>query len=114
MTANGTEIRISKRDGSVRGIYSEDTASVLSGLGQTQTRRASRVDPTGDLTRGAKHWLRNERRLMEANLPSDVWWADLTPVGGPVLGPFNVRDIALSEEIKWLKKNGLPFPSDDR
>lgn len=28
--------------------------------------------------------------------------ADLTPVGGPVLGPFEQRGLALSEEIKVL------------
>jgi len=30
------------------------------------------------------------------------WQADLTPVGGPVLGPFDHRSQALEAERQWL------------
>ena len=113
MAVSSTEIRIPKKGGNIRGVYSPEVAEILGGLGETETRRASRVDPTGDLTNEAKHWLRNKRSMQPAHLPKDAWWADLTPVDGPVLGPFSIRDTALSKEIEWLKANGLPFPSQD-
>ncbi len=31
------------------------------------------------------------------------WWADLQPVGGPVLGPFPIRSAALKAENAWLE-----------
>jgi hypothetical protein len=36
--------------------------------------------------------------------PDDVgdWYADLEPVGGPKLGPFKTRRMALAAEIDWL------------
>ena len=30
------------------------------------------------------------------------WWTDLSPAGGPVLGPFAYRSQALSAERSWL------------
>ena len=35
------------------------------------------------------------------------WQADLTPVGGPVLGPFEKRSKALAAETKWLAEHWL-------
>jgi len=31
------------------------------------------------------------------------WWVDLSPVGGPVLGPFTLRSEALTAERRWLE-----------
>ena len=31
------------------------------------------------------------------------WLADLSPVSGPVLGPFNLRSEALDAERRWLQ-----------
>lgn len=31
------------------------------------------------------------------------WQADMSPVGGPVLGPYPLRQTALDEEVKWLQ-----------
>lgn len=69
------------RTGVVRGVYGE--AIDLSLLGRLTIRRASHVEPdvTGD------------------------WWADLEPVGGPVLGPFARRTAALAAEVEWLDQN---------
>ena len=41
--------------------------------------------------------------------PDDLgcWWADLSPVKGPRMGPFERRSEALSAEQGWLKANWL-------
>jgi hypothetical protein len=69
--------------GSVRCVYAE--AIDLSRLGQVSIRRASHVKPD------------QEGR----------WWADLSPVGGPALGPFDGRGAALAAEQQWLETNWL-------
>mgnify|MGYP000116562769 CR=1 FL=1 len=33
------------------------------------------------------------------------WVADLSPIGGPKLGPFPMRQEALTAEVQWLEKN---------
>lgn len=66
-------------DGTIQAIY--DEALDLSTIGAVTIRRASHVEPA-------------------ANGPG--WTADLTPVGGPVLGPFARRSEALDAEIAWL------------
>lgn len=71
------------RDGSVRGIYGEEIA--LDALGQPKIARASHVEPDD---RGR-------------------WLADLSPVGGPILGPFERRSEALEAEVAWLEVNWL-------
>lgn len=37
----------------------------------------------------------------------EKWYADLSPSGGGVLGPFNTRAEALTEEVTWLDLNSL-------
>lgn len=76
------EVRI-EPDGFVRCIYGE--AIDLSSLGILSIRRASHVEPDGE----------------------GRWWADLAPVGGPVLGPFLARSTALQAETSWLETNWL-------
>ena len=72
-----------KRDGSVRGIYGE--AIDLAALGPPRITRASHVEPD-----------RHGR-----------WMADLSPVGGPILGPFDRRSEALEAEVEWLEEHWL-------
>ncbi len=36
-----------------------------------------------------------------------LWTADLSPVGGPLLGPFATRSAALDAEREWLEINWL-------
>jgi hypothetical protein len=74
---------IIERDGSVRGIYGE--ALDLATLGTPQIRRASHVEPDDQ----------------------GRWLADLSPVGGPTLGPFDRRSEALEAEVAWLEENWL-------
>lgn len=71
-------------DGSVRFIWSDDLAEMLD-LGQATVARASHVEP-------------NE---------SGQWEADLSPVNGPVLGPFRLRGEALAAEVAWLREHGF-------
>lgn len=66
-------------DGTIQAIYDETID--LSTIGAVNIRRASHVEPA-------------------TNGPG--WTADLTPVGGPVLGPFTKRSAALAAEIEWL------------
>jgi len=39
------------------------------------------------------------------------WTADLSSVGGPVLGPFPKRGAALAAEVAWLEQHWLPVKS---
>ena len=71
-------------DGTARCVYGE--AVDLRALGRVEVRRASHVEPDA---RGR-------------------WWADLSPVGGPVLGPFDRRSDALAAEARWLDEHRLP------
>ena len=65
-------------DGGVRCIYDESLD--LRALGKLQITRASLVEPDS----------------------VGSWWADLGPVGGPVLGPYASRSEALQAERGWL------------
>lgn len=67
--------------GVVRCLYAEDLD--LSALGEPVITRASHVEPDA-LGR---------------------WWADLSPVGGPRLGPFDKRSSALAAEVGWLEEH---------
>jgi len=70
--------------GTVRCIYAE--AIDLRALGVPTISRASHVEPD---QRGC-------------------WWADLSPVSGPLLGPFRFRQTALAAEEAWLAQHWLP------
>ena len=71
-------------DGTIRGVYSEEVE--LSAFGHPVITRASHVEPD-------EH---------------GHWHADLTPVGGPLLGPFQRRSEALGAELSWLETHWLP------
>jgi hypothetical protein len=70
--------------GRVRCLYGE--AIDLTALGAASIRRASRVEPDAE----------------------GRWWADLSPTGGPTLGPFAKRSQALDAERAWLEAHWLP------
>jgi hypothetical protein len=65
--------------GQVRCVYAEDID--LHALGVPRITRASHVEPDAE----------------------GKWWADLAPVGGPKLGPFDRRSQALEAEHAWLE-----------
>ena len=65
-------------DGSMRCVYEE--AIDLAVFGKLTIHRASLVEPDA----------------------SGQWRVDLSPVGGPRLGPFSRRSEALATERRWL------------
>jgi len=65
--------------GSIRCLYSE--AVDLASLGSLSIRRASHVEPDDQ----------------------GRWWADLAPMNGPKLGPYQTRSGALDAERIWLE-----------
>jgi len=67
-------------DGSLQCLYDEKIN--LASLGTIDINRASHVEP--------------------APLDKGMWIADLGPVGGPFLGPFETRSEALAAEADWL------------
>ena len=66
-------------DGSASCLY--DEAIDLAALGNLKIERGSRVDPD----------------------EQGRWFADLAPVSGPKLGPFERRSEALDAERAWLE-----------
>src|SRR5262249_23993935 len=75
--------------GRVRCLYGE--AVDLASLGVMSIRRASHVEPDGD----------------------GAWWAGLSPLDGPRLGPFAQRSQALAAEEAcveryWLEPSHQP------
>ena len=110
------EIRFSK-DGSARAIYGEEID--LEELGVVKLRRASRVEPTSELSDSAKDWLYEALEaltddVIAAKPRKSLWWADMLPMNGPVLGPFATRSLALKAEVLWLHEHGLlPAPDSD-
>ena len=68
-------------DGGVRCIY--DKSLDLRAHGKLLITRDSHVEPDCE----------------------GVWFADMGPVGGPVLGPFGTRGEALAAERGWLRRS---------
>ncbi len=69
--------------GSIATLYDETLE--LAALGRVSITRASHVEPD----------------------PLGRWLADLSPVAGPVLGPFASRSEALRAERDWLLAHRL-------
>ena len=82
MTAATQQMQmVVQKDGTARFIYGE--LLDLACLGQVQICRASNVEPD----------------------EAGRWWADLSPMAGPMLGPFDRRSDALAEEAAWLENH---------
>src|SRR5262249_38051221 len=77
-TGEPMQIRIDPA-GTVTCVYGEEIAVPV--LGALSIRRASHVEPD----------------------ELGQWWADLSPVAGPRLGPFLLRSQALAAELAWLE-----------
>lgn len=78
-----TKIKIA--GGQVFFIYSDQLAAIFGKHGILKTARASEVEPT----------------------ESGQWNADLHRIGGPILGPFNLRREALDAEVEWINNHYL-------
>ena len=72
-----------RNDGCVRTVYDETLD--LSLLGQVSIARGSHVEPD----------------------EQGQWFADLSPIAGPKLGPFPGRSAALTAERNWLEAHWL-------
>jgi hypothetical protein len=72
--------------GRVVCVYGE--AIDLAALGELAIRRVSNVEPDGE----------------------GRWWADLGPAGGPRLGPYPLRSLALRAEAAWLDERLFSSP----
>ena len=72
-------------DGTVHCLYDEQLD--LNRLGMLKIARGSLVEPTIDAQ----------------------WTADLSPVNGPLLGPYRSRREALASEVRWLETHWLPM-----
>ena len=70
-------------NGPARSAASTPRRSTWSVFGDLAIRRASHVEPDA----------------------AGRWWADLAPVGGPRLGPFDRRSEALAAELRWLERH---------
>jgi len=70
-------------NGTLRCLY--DEAIDLAEFGPMSIARASHVEPDD----------------------AGRWLADLSPVAGPLLGPFERRSDALDAELAWLDANWL-------
>ena len=71
-------------NGDVAAVYDDALVPTLSALGQSVVTRASHVEPA----------------------QGGGWFADMGPVGGPVLGdvvPYGTREAALAAERDWLR-----------
>lgn len=69
--------------GNIHCVYAETIE--LQQLGILSIMRGSHVEPTCD----------------------GRWTADMSPVKGPLLGPFNTRTLALDAELAWLHRHWL-------
>jgi hypothetical protein len=83
-----TVIVVVRAGGGIRTVYSD--ALRLAVLGRATIRRASHVEPDD----------------------TGFWCADLSPVGGPRLGPFELRSEALAAETTWLGERLADLPVD--
>lgn len=74
--------------GVATAVYSDAMLPILQALGGSRTvARASHVEPE--------------------TMPdgSVLWYADMSPSGGPVLTGFRTREAALAGELRWLREN---------
>lgn len=85
-------------DGRIKFIYDDTVAEVMREVGgKLNVKRASHVEPTVcDLYEGGPKF--------------DGWQADMSPVGGPVLGPYGTRGQALDAERNYLVSLDIPRP----
>jgi len=92
-----------RKGGAVYAICSEESVKLLETLGNISIKRASHVEPGSGLTSDAKSYL--HRMHIDANNFQNKWFANLLPIAGPVLGPFNTRTEAVTAELNYIDKN---------
>jgi len=83
------ELQIRVKENEVRFIYSDYLIGLMN-QGESVIKRASMVEPS-----------------------NNKWFADLSPIGGPKLGPFDTRKEALNEEVEYINNNKIPKPNNE-
>jgi hypothetical protein len=73
-----------KSDGTIRFVY-DDELEALKHAGPSHTRRASFVEPDSN----------------------GLWFTDLSPIDGPIFGPFRLRKTALDSERDWIEEHAI-------
>jgi hypothetical protein len=73
--------------------------------------RNSHVDTWVSLSEEARQWLFDHSVVLNPAPDPTQFWADMLPVGGPVLGPFKRHKFAIAAEVQWLEENNLPLPA---
>jgi len=92
--------------GKPRHLVSAEHENSFSVLGEKEeTWRNSHVETVSSLSQSAKDELRQRMRA----IPKNLWFADMQPVAGPVLGPFDTHAEALQSEVTYLEENNLPL-----
>lgn len=76
---NNVAIKVTD-EGFIEFVYDDELVGLLD-LGEATVVRASHVEPRAG------------------------WTADMSPSGGPVLGPFRLRSEALQAERDWLAEH---------
>jgi hypothetical protein len=80
--APGTYAVLVDANGRLEFVW-DDRLAPLRALGEITIRRASHVEPT-----------------------DDGWWtADMTPLGGQIIGPFALHAAAIDAEREWIARN---------
>jgi hypothetical protein len=108
-------------DGTVRHLVDDAHADIYNAFGPcVETWRNSHVETWSSLSWTARLWLVIQRRVPPAMLlPAalrpyrtrplcNVFWADMRPVKGGVLGPFASHHLALAAEVAWLQEKNIP------
>ena len=106
-----------ENDGTTRHLVDPVSERFGSKIGpKLSTMRASHVESWNDLSDKARAWIHEQRKWVVDILdPIDpnLFWADMLPVGGPVMGPFSQYEQAIEAEIRWLQQNNLPTSEGD-
>lgn len=117
MTQQFVEVVISP-DGTARHLVDATSESIAGKIGpKIATARASHVESFNDLSTQARAWLQAAGFCVDCcgarSINPNDFWADLLPVGGPVLGPFSEYAAAIDAEVAWLQEHNLPDAAAD-
>lgn len=107
---------VSSTDGTFRRL-NDALSKPMSAVGDVvRIYRNSHVEPTSELRDEACGFLLAHNAQLSGTpaeirqqLPQNKWWADMTPLDGPVIGPFDDNQQALNAEIIWLQEHHIPL-----
>lgn len=90
-------------------VHSDEAVEVFGDIGTVSMRRASHVEPWTGLSEEARQrfCVDNPQQDTAQFSTNKSWFADLTPVGGNVAGPFASKQAALDYEVEWINQNAL-------